>query len=327
MAEIPKWYEIGADAYRALRQDGRTPLPAPILSPTARNLTLPSRDPRRNIPCRLLEPPAGKPQGIFMHIHGGGWVLNDEASSDAYLQTVADTCGVLCLSVGYRLAPEFPFPAATEDCYDVAEWLVDNAQAKFGCPLAFVGGESAGANLAVLTMLRLARSPVVRYANFRFLGLLGHYGTYSLQWFPSMKNFRKDPPLVLDEGIMTSFRGAYLPGLTADELISPQISPLFADLATVNLPPAFFTCGTEDCLLDDSVFMSVKWMMAGGEAIIRIYPGSPHGYIMFPEDAHENVTAALRDLQMFMRAKMTREEKSTPRCDLQGVPAGCLKLA
>jgi acetyl esterase/lipase len=246
-----------------------------------------------------------------MHIHGGGWVLNDEDSSDVYLQTMADTCGLLCLSVGYRLAPELPFPAATEDCYDVAEWLVDNAQAEFGCPLAFVGGESAGANLAVLTMLHLAHSSVGRYANFRFLGLLGHFGTYSLQWLPSTKTFKKNPPLILDEDIMASFREAYLPGLTAVELTSPQISPLFADFATVNLPPAFFTCGTEDCLLDDSVFMSVKWMMAGGEAVIRIYPGSPHGYIMFAEDSHENVTIALRDLQIFVHARMTHEAKST----------------
>jgi acetyl esterase/lipase len=206
--------------------------------------------------------------------------------------------------VGYRLAPESPFPAATEDCYDAAEWLVDNAQAQFGAPLGFVGGESAGANLAVLAVLHLLASSVPQYANFRFLGLLVHYGTYSLQWLASTKNFRKTPPLVLDEDILTSFRDAYLPGLTLDEVSSPEISPLFADLAGLSLPPALFTCGTEDCLLDDSAFMSVKWMMAGGEAIVRIYPGSPHGYIMFAEDVHENVTVAMMDLHIFVAEKL-----------------------
>ena len=240
-----------------------------------------------------------------MHIHGGGWVLNDEKSSDVYLQIVADTCGLLCISIGYRLAPEDPYPAAVDDCYRAAEWLVDNAQAEFGAPLAFIGGESAGANLTILTMLHLLHSPVSRYAKFRFSGLLCHYGTYSLQWLASLKNCKKDPPLVIDEDIMTHFREAYLPGLTADELVSPQISPLYADLAGTDLPPAFFTCGTEDCLLDDSVFMSVKWMIAGGDAVIRIYPGSPHGYIMFAEEAHENVKQAMRDVQSFVRARMT----------------------
>ena len=246
-----------------------------------------------------------------MHIHGGGWVLNDEQSSDVYLQKVADGCGLLCISVGYRLAPEYPFPAATNDCYDAAYWLVDNGQIEFGVPLAWIGGESAGANLAVLTMLHLAQSPVARYVNFRLSGLLCHYGTYSLQWLSSTKHFKKNPPLVLDEDLMTSFRKAYLPGMTIDDVSSPEISPLFADLVGLSLPPAFFTCGTEDCLLDDSVFMSVKWMMAGGEAVIRVYPGSPHGYIMFSEDVHDNVTVALRELQSFVNARMASGAKST----------------
>lgn len=238
-------------------------------------------------------------------------MLNDEESSDVYLQKVADVCGLICISVGYRLAPEHPFPAATNDCYDAAEWLVDSAQTEFGAPLAWIGGESAGANLAVLTMLHLAQSEVARYANFRLSGLLCHYGTYSMQWLSSTKNFKKDPPLILDEDLMTSFRKAYLPGMTIEEVSSPQISPLFADLGRLSLPPAFFTCGTEDPLLDDSVFMSVKWMMAGGEAIIRVYPGSPHGFIHFSEDVHENVAVALRDLQSFVNARMASGAKST----------------
>ncbi|PVH75075.1 alpha/beta-hydrolase [Cadophora sp. DSE1049] len=311
MAGIPKWYEIGAAKYRSLRRDGRSALPAPVLLPEATNIEIPSRDHDRTIRCRLLRPRLSNAQGVFMHLHGGGWVLNDEESSDLYLQKLADGCGLLCLSVGYRLAPENPFPAATHDCYDAAEWLVDNAQAEFGTPLKFVGGESAGANLAVLTVLHLLNSPIMRYSSFHFQGLLGHYGTYSLLWLASTKHFKKDPPLVLDEDIMTSFRDAYLPGLTMDEVTSPEISPFFANFTEVNLPPAFFTCGTEDCLLDDSVFMSVKWMMAGGEAIIRIYPGSPHGYIMFSEDAHENASTALGDVQSFVSTKMAHESKCT----------------
>ena len=51
------------------------------------------------------------------------------------------------------------------------------------------------------------------------------------------------------------------------------ISPFFADLTKMKLPPALFTCGTQDCLLDDSVMMSAKWLMSGAEAILKIYPG------------------------------------------------------
>lgn len=245
-----------------------------------------------------------------MHIHGGGWVLDSEKSSDIYLQKIADSCGLICLSVGYRLAPEFPYPAATEDCYDAAEWLVDNSNSVFDVPLGFIGGESAGANLAVLAVLHLAKSVVPRYANFRMLGLLAHYGVYSLQWLPRTRNFKRDPPLVLDKDILDEFREAYLPGHTSEDLASPEVSPLYGDFAGLSLPPALFTCGTEDCLLDDSVYMTVKWKMAGNEAIFRAYLGSPHGFTMFTEDVHENTRVALKEVHKFVEHAMIDRDRS-----------------
>lgn len=62
-------------------------------------------------------------------------------SQDDYLKAYVDSTNVVVLSVGYRLAPEHPFPAGPEDCYDAAEWLVDNAEKEFGAPLKFIGGE------------------------------------------------------------------------------------------------------------------------------------------------------------------------------------------
>ena len=62
-------------------------------------------------------------------------------SQDPLTKSIADGANLAVISVGYRLAPEHPFPQGPEDCYDVAEWLVDNSEAKFGAPLKFVGGE------------------------------------------------------------------------------------------------------------------------------------------------------------------------------------------
>lgn len=247
-------------------------------------------------------------RGIFLHIHGGGWVLNDEMSSDIYLQTIADSCGLICVSVGYRLAPEHAYPAAPNDCFDVATWLIANASRAFGqgVELAFLGGESAGANLAMVTALDLLKSPQLLNhhdqcrAKFRLKALLLHYGTYSFQWQPSMRNFRREPTLVLDEKIMDHFRAAYLPDSTQEQLTSPLLSPFFANLRGLDLPPALFTCGTEDCLLDDSVFMCTRWLMAGRTAVLKVYPGSPHGFIVFPPDKHDNARAALRDVKSFV---------------------------
>jgi acetyl esterase/lipase len=291
-----------------MRKQGLTALPGVTLLPSATSYSIPSRDPGRFIPCRVLRPEQSeKAKAILLHIHGGGWVLNDEMSSDPYLQRLADSCQLLCISVGYRLAPESPFPAAPQDCLDVAEWLVDNGTAEFGLQTFLIGGESAGANLALLTALSLLRSQVERYRNaaVQLKGLLLHYGTFSLQWHSSTKNFKRSPTLVLDEESLTHFRHAYLPGADGDTLMSPQVSPFNADLSSLQLPPALFTCGTEDCLVEDSVLMSVKWMVAGGRAILKLFPGSPHGFILFSPKLHQNTMFALQDVQSFVETIFT----------------------
>lgn len=89
----------------------------------------------------MFKPENGEPKGVLLHIHGGGWVLQSEASQDPYLKNMADTYGLIVWSVGYRLAPEDPWPAGVNDCYDAAEWLVDNAEKEYAVPLMFACGE------------------------------------------------------------------------------------------------------------------------------------------------------------------------------------------
>ncbi|KAI1626761.1 Alpha/Beta hydrolase protein [Exophiala viscosa] len=287
MAQGPKWYEVGAEKYRQMRAAGETPFPKATFLDSAEDFTIPSRDAGRSIPCRILKPQhGGKPKALFMHIHGGGWVLQDEKSQDPTLQDTANKTGTLVISVGYRLAPEDAFPAGPNDCYDAAEWLVDNSESKFGVPMAFLGGESAGGHLSMLVVLHLLQHQQQKYADFQFKGLLLHYGCYSMLWTPRVHTFRKGKQgsLILDQDLMDHFIEVFLPGKTEEEKKDPSISPLYADFEALRskLPPALFTCGTEDCLLDDTMFMSTKWLMAGGEGVVKIIPGAPHGYIMFP---------------------------------------------
>jgi acetyl esterase/lipase len=155
----PQWYEISAEKYRQMRWNGETPLPKPRLLDSAKNISLPSREVGRDIPCRVFRPSSSTPDsivnGLFYHLHGGGWVLQSEAYQDELLQRHADDAGLIVLSVGYRLAPEHPFPAPNEDCVDVGEYLVDFAERDFGVKMKFLGGDSAGAQLSVLTAMRL----------------------------------------------------------------------------------------------------------------------------------------------------------------------------
>lgn len=281
---IHESHQVGAEQYRLMRARGETPLPAAVHLESAENFTIPSRDTSISIPCRILRPQNTAPKGVYMHIHGGGWVLQNESSQDPYLQAIANMTSTLVISIGYRLAPEHPFPAAPNDCYDAAEWLVQNAPSTFNASLSFIGGESAGGHLSALTIIHLLQHQSPTFNEFRFKGALLHFGVFDVSGTPSTHLFRKPQCLVLDKDLMDHYSEVFLPGVPREEWRHPSISPLYADLESLRgkLPPALFTCGTEDPLLDDTVFMSAKWQMAGAETDVKIFPGAPHGYIGYP---------------------------------------------
>lgn len=214
--------------------------------------------------------------GVYLHIHGGGWVLGGADQQDVLLQRIADEAGVVVASVEYRLAPEHPFPAAPDDCAAAAEWVVEHAAAEWGTDRIVIGGESAGAHLAALTLLHLrdrsGAPAAVRAANLVF-------GAYDISMTPSQRNWG-DTNLVLSTPIMEWFGEQFLPGWSHEDRRRPEVSPLYADLE--GLPPALFTVGTRDPLLDDSLFMSMRWRAAGNEATLSVYPESIHGFVAFP---------------------------------------------
>ncbi|KAF9869705.1 hypothetical protein CkaCkLH20_12748 [Colletotrichum karsti] len=307
MSKGPKWYEVGAPKHRQMRIDGQTPLPKPRYLDSAEDFDIPSRDAGRAIPCRLLRPQNGPARAVYLHFHSGGWVLGDQKTQDMMLQDIANRTNTLAFSVGYRHAPEDPFPAGPNDCYDAAQWLVDNAESTLEVPLGFCGGESAGAHLGFLVMLHLLQSPEAKYAGFRFKGMILNFGCYSLSWLPSMHHFKKPKTLILDRQLMDEYVKAFLPGMSEEEKKHPSVSPLYADLEPLRgkLPPAIFTVGTEDCLMDDTILMSAKYMMAGGEATVKVVPGAAHAYITFSREvkgtgADEGLTA----VEAFMRSQL-----------------------
>jgi acetyl esterase/lipase len=203
---------------------------------------------------------------VYLDVHGGGFFMGAPAMDDRHNAALARRARVATLSVDYRLAPEHPFPAAPDDCEAAALWLLANAKREFGTERLLIGGASAGANLAALTLLRL-RDRHGAGGAFRGANLV--YGVYDLAGTPSQR--RAGVP---------SYRDLYLPGLGAEERRRPEVSPLYADLA--GLPPALFTVGTADPLLDDSLFLALRWRAAGNQTELAVYPESVHGFNVFP---------------------------------------------
>ncbi len=281
LAGQPDWWVVGAAAMRAARRRGEGPFPAPVMSSRARWLTIIGKD-GNEIPLRVIAP--AQPRGIYLHLHGGGWVLGGADMQDPMLEQIAEKTGQAVVAPEYRLAPEHPYPAGPDDCETAALWLVQNGRKEFATEVLTVGGESAGGHLTAVTVLRMRDRH--GYSGFRGANIV--YGAFDLAMTPSQRQFG-NTRLVLRTIDMQQFYNAFLPTIT--ERRAPDISPLYADLK--NLCPALFSVGTRDALLDDNLFMHARWVAAGNAAELAVYPGGAHGFTLFPNDLSKQATARM----------------------------------
>jgi acetyl esterase/lipase len=242
------------------------------------------------IGIRIIRP-EGTAVGVYLHLHGGGMTVGSAASMDARNARWAKACNVIVVSADYRLAPEHPFPAGPDDCLAAALWLIDHATAEFGTDRLLIGGESAGAYLAALTLIRLrdrlgGRPP--------FLAADLCYGVYDFGGTPSTQQYVGKVPYATGEG---ANRGYYLGDRSLEEARDPAISPMWAELH--DLPPMLLTVGTADWLLDDSLFFASRLAAAGSPVELAVYPEGPHGIDTAPtamgRAAASRIHAFLRD--------------------------------
>lgn len=279
---FPAWTPQHARPLREARHAGVGGFPAIIRSPRAQTIRIPG--PGGPLDLRVIA--SANPKGLYLHIHGGGWFMGAADLQDYKLEALADDGDLVCVSVDYRLTPEHPHPAALEDCVAAATWLAQNAVRLWGSERLVIGGDSAGAHLAALTLLKLREA--VRFAAAHFI-----FGFFDLALTPGAQQFggvRSMPRT----GDLRGFVDALL-GPDFDRR-SPEVSPLYAELS--NLCPAVFVVGTDDALLEDSLFMHMRWLAAGNPSELHVYPGAPHNFVAMPcraaADAHEKAIAFIR---------------------------------
>lgn len=269
LSQLPDPWQFEPALVRQIRAEGRGPFPIPPVSPRAETIEIDG--PRGAIGLRII-PPEGPARGSYLHIHGGGWTLGAADQQDDRLQRIADNCALTVISVDYGLAPEEPYPAAPDDCETAALWLVDNA-GRFGGDRLAIGGESAGAHLSVVTLVRLRD----RHGLTPFRGANLTAGCYDMALTPSARNWGA-AKLILNSRDIEMFAAHFLAGGRFD-VSDPDISPIHADLS--GLPPALFSVGTLDPLLDDSLFMAQRWAAKGLDTELAVYPGGCHVFQAF----------------------------------------------
>ncbi len=247
-------------------QEAAPVFPKPPPSPRARTIRIPGLA-GPEVELRIVAP--DNPRGAYLAIHGGGLVMGSADQDDAMLERVADNTGLAAVSVEYRLAPAHPYPAAWDDCEAAALWLAKNVKAEFGGDRLAIGGESAGATLAVPTLVRLRD----RHGFTGFQAANLSYGNYDTTMTPSQRIIGQLGYLLRTADIQQC-SNLYAPDVASRG--DPDISALYADVK--DMPAALFSVGTFDPFLDDSLFLYARWIAAGNTAELAVYPGAVHGF-------------------------------------------------
>jgi acetyl esterase len=229
-------------------------------------------------PLRLREFRPERADGAMLHIHGGGWMTGEPELTDLLNQALSEHLNLAIVSVEYRLSPEHPYPAGPDDCEAAALWLMENAAHEYGTDRLLIGGESAGAHLSAVTLLRLRDR---HDASQPFCGANLVFGAYDLGRTPSAMGIGLEPGTdILDPDDIRFMVEQFAPDMSPDERRQPDLSPLYAELQ--GMPPALFTVGTADHLIDDTLFFANRWVVAGNQAELLVYPDAPHGCIGVP---------------------------------------------
>ena len=287
LAEGPALHEVPPALTRQARLEGKGLLPSG--GPLDGSYWRPAPTEAGEVRISL---PKGDPSGIFIHIHGGGWTIGSPTQCDDWMQYLAAETGCVCVSIKYRLGPEEPWPACADDCEAAAVWVIEELAKEYGTDRIAIGGESAGAHLSAVTLNRLKARGIGDAVH----GALFHYGVFDLAMTPSMANWG-DRNMILSTPTVDWFADN-LVGDDPSLLRSAQASPILADLS--GMPPALFQVGTVDPLIDDTLFMAQRWMVAGSEAAVNVYPGGVHAFDMFDitiaKEARAAGAAFLKDI-------------------------------
>ena len=257
------------------------------------DLRIPTRD-GQTLPARLYAPHAHQPGAelpLLMYLHGGGFTIGSIDTHDVLCRELARLADCMVVSLGYRLAPEHPFPTASDDAWDALQWLAAHAPTLGADATRLaVGGDSAGGTLAAVCAI-FARDVGLRLA----LQLLFYPGCAAHQDTPSHVTYAKG--LVLEDSAISWFFAHYVktPEQREDWRFAPLLAPDVDGVA-----PAWVGLAECDPLVDEGVDYADKLRAAGVPVDLEIYRGVTHEFIKMgraiaeARTAHADAARALR---------------------------------
>jgi len=226
-----------------------------------------------DVRVRVYRPGAeDTPQPALIYLHGGGWTMFSLDTHDRIMRELAARAGIVVVGVDYALSPEAKFPFALRQIEGVLRWLAANgSEWNIDVSRLAIGGDSAGANLAVATALLLRDAGAAGLLN----GMLLHYGCFTSESSVQALAGFGAPGNLLTGAEMAAFWDNYLARPTDAQ--DPLAAPMGARLD--RLPPAFLVSGRCDLLAEQSIAFAARLRAAGVAATHTEYPGATHSFL------------------------------------------------
>ena len=246
---------------------------------------------RRDTPlgnmANVYLPDSDQGRDAILYVHGGGWAFCSAATHDGAARQLAQECGAAVVSFDYRLAPEHPYPAGLTDCLTI--WTA--REAILPGRRWSISGDSAGANLATATMLRLNGRDLPAAA-------LLFYGVYAADFdSPSYLEIADGPGLT--RGKMQRYWDWYAPASRrADPCLTPANAP---DAALAALPPLYLNAAELDPLRSDSEAFVARLNRLGRRDSYDLIPGVIHGFMQMSRWLPQSAAAYRRAGDVFRR--------------------------
>ncbi|CAN5631696.1 alpha/beta hydrolase [soil metagenome] len=249
------------DSFAGLVVGGRQPQHVvPVRS--AEDITVPGGD--GDLPARVYRPDETGALPTVVLFHGGGWVIGEIETHDNMARAIARDSRAVVVSVGYRLAPEAPFPAAVEDALSATRWASEHLDDLGGNSVLAVAGDSAGGNLAAVVAQELRDTLAAQLLIYPSTDVAGGHASRTEN---GTGYFLETPTM---EWFFTNYAGHVTE-------IGPRLSPLLADDLT-GVPAAVVFTGEFDPLRDEGEAYAASLAAAGVRVESRRYDGMIQGF-------------------------------------------------
>ncbi|MBN2151965.1 MAG: alpha/beta fold hydrolase [Candidatus Lokiarchaeota archaeon] len=244
-------------------------------------------------PAEWCTVPGSSTGKVFMYIHGGGWFTGSPRASRAFTAAVAAGANVRAFSPSYRFLPDHAHPAQIDDVTAAYKWLLASGVAARD---VVVGGESAGAHLALLLLLRAKREGIGPPAGAVLMSPPADMTMSGPSIFPNMPS---DPVLG------TSGMGVLIQNLVFHAKTDPKdpgFSPILADLG--GLPPMLVQVSSSESLYSDATRLVEKVKASGGEATLQEWGGVQHAFQMEIARGSKAAAEACAKVVEFVRQRL-----------------------